>query len=52
MESTINPFTISGSTIMGNGNNTEFFSGALDEVRIYNRALTESEISTLYNYTK
>jgi hypothetical protein len=27
------------------------FSGAIDEVRIYNRSLSESEISKLYNYT-
>ena len=29
-----------------NGNN--HFSGAIDELRIYNRALTASEISSLY----
>jgi len=28
------------------------FSGSLDEVRIYNRALSDSEITALYNATK
>jgi len=30
----------------------EFFSGSIDEVHIYNRALSDSEIQTLYNATK
>lgn len=29
-----------------------FFNGAIDEVRIYNRALTAAEIQTLYNATR
>ena len=32
-----------------NGGNTEF-DGKLDEVRLYNRALSPSEVSDLYNY--
>jgi hypothetical protein len=31
---------------------TRYFSGTLDEVRIYNRALSDSEILALYNATK
>jgi len=31
------------------GGSTEGFNGTLDEVRIYNRALTAAEISALYN---
>ena len=31
-----------------NRNGNTFFSGAIDELRIYNRALTDSEISSLY----
>ena len=31
-----------------NRNGSTFFSGAIDELRIYNRALTASEISSLY----
>lgn len=33
------------------GLSTRLFDGLIDEVRVYNRALTASEISTLYNYT-
>ena len=32
----------------GGGNNDYFFSGAMDEVRIYNRALSSQEVATLY----
>ena len=31
-----------------NRNGNTYFSGAIDELRIYNRALTDSEISSLY----
>jgi hypothetical protein len=31
---------------------SHYLDGALDEVRIYNRALTDSEVSALYNATK
>jgi hypothetical protein len=31
---------------------SQFFDGQIDDVRIYNRALTESEISDIYNATK
>jgi len=42
----------SASFLLGNGPcypvHTDFFSGELDEVRIYNRALTAAEIQNLY----
>jgi len=43
----------SASFLLGDGpcrsiGNTDFFSGELDEVRIYDRALSESEIEDLY----
>ena len=31
------------------GNNTRYFDGSIDDIRIYNRALSESEIQSLYN---
>ena len=34
------------------GNSTEWFNGLIDEVRIYNRALSETEIQNLYNDLK
>ncbi|MDD2565908.1 MAG: prepilin-type N-terminal cleavage/methylation domain-containing protein [Candidatus Gracilibacteria bacterium] len=43
----INTFNI-GSV----GNGLHNFSGIIDEVRIYNRALSDTEISVLYNNTK
>ena len=33
-------------------NPTSFFRGLIDEVRIYNRALTEAEIRTIFNATR
>ncbi|MCX8016044.1 MAG: prepilin-type N-terminal cleavage/methylation domain-containing protein [Patescibacteria group bacterium] len=42
----IKPFEI------GKSATTEFFNGLIDEVRIYNRALSEAEIKALYNATK
>jgi len=33
-------------------NNNEYFQGLIDDVRIYNRALSESEIQAIYNATK
>lgn len=31
--------------------NTEYYLGSIDEVRIYNRALAQSEVTSLYNLT-
>ena len=36
----------------GCGSATSFFNGLIDDVRIYNRALSASEIADLYNLTK
>ncbi len=30
----------------------EYFNGSLDDVRIYNRALSEAEVKALYEYEK
>lgn len=42
------PFTLAKPGISGE----EYFGGVIDEVRIYNRALTQSEVSERYNYGK
>jgi concanavalin A-like lectin/glucanase superfamily protein/uncharacterized protein DUF2341 len=50
--------TSSGSNSVGNQplyigmdyNNTSYFDGTIDEVRIYNRALSSQEIQDLYNW--
>jgi hypothetical protein len=34
--------------MLGAGPNAGYYNGALDEVRIYDRALTEKEVVTLY----
>ena len=34
------------------GNPVRYFNGLIDEVRIYNRALSSAEISAIYNATK
>jgi hypothetical protein len=36
----------------GSGYITAFFNGIIDEVRVYNRALSDSEIKVLYEATK
>ncbi len=47
------PESVAGNFFMGQrGNGTGFFNGLIDDVRIYNRALTASEIQTLYVQTK
>ena len=43
--STVYPLTIGNSA----GGWNEFFDGIIDDVRIYNRALSDSEIQELYN---
>ena len=37
---------------IGNSYDNRYFGGLIDDVRIYNRALSDSEIRTLYNATK
>ncbi|PHI21401.1 hypothetical protein CEQ90_03105 [Lewinellaceae bacterium SD302] len=41
------PFTVGGSMI-SEKEDTEYFNGALDELRIYNRRLSERDIAELY----
>jgi len=49
-DGTITGDTVSGfsPTINGIGGNIQFFNGSLDDVRIYDRALSADEISRLY----
>jgi hypothetical protein len=47
---TINPYISSGSLWIGKKDG--YIQGYLDDVRIYNRALSTAEISALYNATK
>jgi hypothetical protein len=44
------PSSVSGDLFFGQrGNDTTFFGGLLDDVRIYDRALSQEEVSLLYN---
>jgi alpha-L-fucosidase len=46
------PQTNTGQLIIGNETSmTRYFKGKMDEVRIYNRALSQTEVTSLYNYT-
>lgn len=45
MTTSTNALRIGGSTVLG----SEYFAGLIDEVRIYNRALSQSEIQTDMN---
>ncbi len=42
---------IGGGNTGGGGSGEERFSGAIDDVRIYNRSLNSSEVAFQYNYT-
>jgi hypothetical protein len=44
--------TITGSQLEIGRANSVYFSGTIDEVRIYNRALTAAQVATLYNASK
>jgi chitodextrinase len=48
-------FTAPGNTNLplsiGHSSYGNAFNGAIDEVRLYNRALTATEVSTIYNYS-
>jgi hypothetical protein len=46
---TLNPFRIGAYTASDNTTATNFFSGTIDAFNIYNRVLTQSEITELYN---
>lgn len=44
------PLINTGRTLrIGSGNNANYFNGALDDIRLYNRTLNTAEISALYN---
>ena len=43
-------FCLSGRDVDGTGCKSPRYNGSLDDVRIYNRALTQQEITTIYNY--
>jgi len=46
----VNPNTPDTSFVIGtNGGGGNFFDGKVDDVRIYNRALSATEIKQLYN---
>lgn len=47
-----NPFRIGSYTTVNNVTPSSLFRGDLDDVRIYNRALSAQEIKDLYNATK
>ena len=44
--------SLTGFKIGGKVSNIAYFNGTIDEVKVYNRALTSSEIGALYNGTK
>ena len=47
------PSSVGGNIIIGQrGNNTSFYGGKLDDVRIYNRALSTDEIKQIYYQTR
>ncbi len=45
------PYGQSDGTRLGRSNGTYYFDGKLDQVRIFNKALSSSEVSTLYGET-
>lgn len=49
---TINPMAVPGILRIGKLDSIYYFNGYLDDVRIYNRALSTSEIQAIYNATK
>jgi hypothetical protein len=50
----LNNYNVSNNLSLRVGGNglTEFFLGNLDDIRIYNRALSAAEVSAIYNATK
>jgi hypothetical protein len=44
--------TIGGYTYKGAGGGDEYFNGKISQTYIYNRGLTQTEITTIYNATK
>jgi len=46
------PSQNNGSIVIGNAESGSVFVGSIADVRIYNRALSATEVSELYNTTK
>jgi hypothetical protein len=44
--------TVGQSVAIGNGGGVSSFSGAIDDVRLYNRALSATEVAQLYAQSK
>jgi len=44
--------TITGDFLIGQWFTSKFFDGKIDDIRVYNRAITGDEIFDLYNYEK
>jgi hypothetical protein len=49
---TVNPGSNTKEVLIGKSWTNNYFNGNVGQVRIYNRALTATEISTIYNATK
>jgi hypothetical protein len=49
MAETNNLDTNTGPSYIGTGNGSQWFAGTIDDVRVYNRALSASEITQIYN---
>ena len=52
LSTSISSSAVAASIGSRNGMNDRVFDGSLDEVRLYNRALTEAEIKSLYNASR
>lgn len=48
---TLNPYTGTTGRIGTTGSVTETFKGSIDQVRVFNKALSAGEVTTLYNET-
>ena len=46
------PASYGGTAYLGNDGGLNYYAGTIDEVRIYNRALSAGEVTRLYNLTK
>ncbi len=55
VSATIGPVSTGASTLIGDydgtGSDQQQFNGSMDDVRIYTRALSQADITMLYNYT-
>ena len=44
--------TVGATSTIGNNNNTSYFNGKIDEVAVFNTALTAHEVQGIYNATE